>query len=494
MKSVLAVVAFFSFCCRAKYVEQNISNITVSNQIILPGTFTPPPTFKNTKLVRIINLEKNFPRETLNIVVENVDNATQNEYFLSFTSEQMKTVGALEVRDRNEIDEDPLELQAVRVGNEEETQYYRIKLSKPLPSRSRINLWISFSYLSSLIPKPKAIPQSGNQFLEYKFSAVAFSPYPTLNQKTDVKFPNSNIPEYTIIPKSDGRAESPSKAGSKFIYGPFSNTLARAFMPVKVRYQFTKPLIHMSKLERDIEISHWGGNVAFEERYSLINRAANLSQLFSRVEWASSAYYNPPTTAIKEIKIPLKVGSLSPYYIDIIGNVSTSRFRSNKHEANLDIKPRYPIFGGWKYPFRIGWDADSKKYLRKLETRDGYVLNVPFLEGPKKAEGVEYKSVEVRIILPEGAKNIKYSTTVPLISANISLHKTFMDTIGRSTLTLTAKNIFDDQRDRELIITYDYSLIASLRKPLVLFSGFFSLFVGAWLTGSLDIGIRAKAV
>lgn len=492
MKSVLAVLAFFFLCCRAKSVEPNNSNIAVLNQIILPETFTPPPTFKNTNLVRIINLEKNFPRETINIVVENVDSAIQDEYFLSFTPEQMKTVGALEVRDRNELDKGPLELQAVRVGNQEETQYYRIKLPKPLPSRSQITLGISFSYLSALIPKPKAIPQAGNQFLEYEFSAFAFSPYPTLNQKTDVKFPNSNIPEYTILPKNDGQAELPSKAGSKFTYGPFSNTPARAIKPVKVRYQFTKPLIHVSKLERDVEISHWGGNVAFEERYSLNNRAANLSELFSRVEWASSVYYNPPTTAIKEFKIPLKVGSLSPYYVDIIGNVSTSRFRSSRHEANLEIKPRYPIFGGWKYPFRIGWDADSKKYLRKLKSRDGYILNIPFLEGPKQTEGVEYKSVEVRIILPEGANNIKYSTTVPLTSANISLHKTFMDTIGRSTLTLSANNIFDDQRDRELIITYDYPLIASLRKPLVLFSGFLSLFVGAWLMGSLDVGIRAK--
>lgn len=119
MKSVLAVLAFFFLCCRAKSVEPNNSNIAVLNQIILPETFTPPPTFKNTNLVRIINLEKNFPRETINIVVENVDSAIQDEYFLSFTPEQMKTVGALEVRDRNELDKGPLELQAVRVGNQE---------------------------------------------------------------------------------------------------------------------------------------------------------------------------------------------------------------------------------------------------------------------------------------------------------------------------------------------------------------------------------------
>ncbi|KHJ35969.1 putative oligosaccharyltransferase alpha subunit [Erysiphe necator] len=494
MRGVLVAAAFFSFPFRIKSAQSNITNLEAPTEIVVPATFDPPQAFKNINLVHIINLEKNFPRETVNVVVENVDNAPQDEYYISFTSEQMKAVGALEVRDRNDLDKGSLELQTIRVENEEEIQYYRIKLPKPIIPKSQITLGISFSYLSAFNPRPKAIPQAGNQFLEYEFSALALSPYPTLNQKTEIKFPNSNVPEYTKIPELDGKAEFPIKAGSKLIYGPFSITPARATKPVKVRYQFTKPLIHVSSLERDIEVSHWGGNIAFEEKYRLRNRAANLSDLFSRVEWASSAQFNPQTTAIREFNIPLKVGSLSPYYVDIIGNVSTSRFRSNKHEAKLEIKPRYPIFGGWKYPFRIGWDSDSKNYLRKLKARDGYALNVPFLEGPKQAEGVEYKSVEVRIILPEGARNVKYSTNISLISANISLHKTFMDTIGRTTLTLAAKNIFDNQRDQELIVTYDYPLIATLRKPFVLFSGFLSLFVGAWLAGSLDLSIRAKAV
>jgi oligosaccharyltransferase complex subunit alpha (ribophorin I) len=172
--------------------------------------------------------------------------------------------------------------------------------------------------------------------------------------------------------------------------------------PVRVRYEFTKPLIHVSKLERDIEISHWGGNAAFEERYTLHNKAANLSQPFNRVKWAQASYYSPATTAIKELRFPLKVGSLTPYFTDVIGNVSTSRFRSNKREANLEIKPRYPVFGGWNYPFRVGWDADLKSVLRRLDSGT-YVLKVPFLEGPKQAEGVSYEEIEVRVILPEGA-------------------------------------------------------------------------------------------
>ena len=70
--------------------------------------------------------------------------------------------------------------------------------------------------------------------------------------------------------------------------------------------------------------------------------------------------------------------------------------------AMLELKPRYPVFGGWNFPFKLGWDADSKRYLRKLKG-EGYVLQVPFLEGPKMAEGITYERINLRVILPEGA-------------------------------------------------------------------------------------------
>jgi len=67
-----------------------------------------------------------------------------------------------------------------------------------------------------------------------------------------------------------------------------------------------------------------------------------------------------------------------------------------------------------------------------------------------------------------------------------------MDTIGRTVLTLNAINIVDDFRDRELVVTYDYPLLAGLRKPLVIFCGALTVFITAWGIGSLDVGIKGR--
>ena len=88
--------------------------------------------------------------------------------------------------------------------------------------------------------------------------------------------------------------------------------------------------------------------------------------------------------------------------MDDIGNVSTTHWRSGFKEALLELRPRYPLFGDWRYKFQVGWNADLKQFLRNVGG-DRFVLKVPFIEGPKASEGLEYERVEVRVILPEGA-------------------------------------------------------------------------------------------
>lgn len=374
------------------------------------------------------------------------------------------------------------------------TEFYLIHLPTPLEPKQQQTLSISYAIISSLKPVPAQIGQNDRQYVQYTFSAYAPSAYLTEKQKTKLKFPTADVPDYTKLPaelNADKQAD-PQKQGNTFTYGPYDLIPAGAEEFVSVRYEFTKPLTHASVLERDIEISHWGGNLATEERYWLQNIGAQLKNHFSRVDWQKQSYMNPPTVALKALNIPVHPGSLDPYFIDDIGNVSTSRFRPGKKEAALELKPRYPVFGGWKYSFRVGWDTDLSTYLRKLSTGDSYILKVPFLEGPRHPEGIEYARVNLRVILPEGATNVKFSTSVPLVDSSTSIHKTFMDTIGRPTVSLTAINLFDDFRGRDLIVTYDYAWTAGLRKPIVISLGVFALFAAAWVVGSIDTSIGKR--
>jgi len=418
LTSLLSCAAAFS----VSVVADANSSQPLSSKQILASTFTPPQVFENVNLVRNVNLEKGYPRETINVVIRNIDSKSQSNYYLPFESDLISRIGGLEVRDKKDAARPPFKVEVTEYDTERcvctalranpmlttcpsSTEFYLVHLSEPLAPKAELTIGISFAVLSALNPLPDTIDQMASQTVQYVTSAYSTSAYKTLKQKTKLKFPTTNIPDYTVIPNKNAEGnEDPVRQGSTFTYGPYDDIPAGASQLVAVRYDFTKALVHATLLERDIEVSHWGGNLATEERYWLGNRAAKLKNHFSRVQWQMTKYANPPSTALKELKMPLKPGSMNPYFTDDIGNVSTSRFRSGSREALLELTPRYPVFGGWKYSFKVGWDADLKGFLRKVGSGSGYVLKVPFLEGPKSSEGVEYEKVELQVILPEGAK------------------------------------------------------------------------------------------
>jgi oligosaccharyltransferase complex subunit alpha (ribophorin I) len=81
---------------------------------------------------------------------------------------------------------------------------------------------------------------------------------------------------------------------------------------------------------------------------------------------------------------------------------------------------------------------------------------------------------------------------VPIVNDEITTHKTFMDTLGRPTLKLTALNVVDDWRDKDLIITYDYPWSAGFRKPLTIAAGLGSILLGVFLVTSVDTRIGKR--
>ncbi|KIW15660.1 hypothetical protein PV08_05709 [Exophiala spinifera] len=506
--SVVSTVV--GLCTAYTYAVSN-STVSQSTQKLLKEDFKPSQVFENTNLVRTINLEKGYVRETTNVLITNTDKKPQSEYYIPFDYDVIGRIGGFDVRDKKNAEKGTLEVTVAAVaevldasGNSpKSTQYYVVHLDEPVPPKGTVTLSISYHILGALRPLPASIRQDEKQYLTYDFSAYAPSAYKTVKQKTKVKFPSTDVPEYTTTEGLTSNAD-PERQGTQYSYGPYdtSKVSPGTTYPVSVRYEFNKPLLVCSVLERDIEVSHWGGNLATEERYWLRHDGASLSNHFSRVAWSTQSFYissgQMSTSALRELKVPLRPGSVDPYFTDDIGNVSTSRFRPNAvRDASLELKPRYPLFGGWKYSFRIGWNNALSSFLRKLKTpSDAYILSVPLVQGPKMAEGIQYEQFVLRVILPEGATNVNYQTHggtgVPSLHAEHGVHKTFMDTLGRTVLKLSGTNVVDEARDITLLVTYEYTLLSALRKPLTIFGGFVVVFVVAYLIGSIDTSIGKK--
>lgn len=99
MKLSIAVPALLYNLLHLVSAEATLAPFRTSKLELAPD-FKPPPVFKNTNLVRNTNLEKGYVRETVNVIVENVDKEPQDSYFLSFPTDVYGKIGALDVRDR----------------------------------------------------------------------------------------------------------------------------------------------------------------------------------------------------------------------------------------------------------------------------------------------------------------------------------------------------------------------------------------------------------
>ena len=60
------------------------------------------------------------------------------------------------------------------------------------------------------------------------------------------------------------------------------------------------------------------------------------------------------------------------YYRDEIGNISTSNLKELDDMVELELRPRFPLFGGWKTQYTIGYNVPSYQYLYN----NGKVLSI----------------------------------------------------------------------------------------------------------------------
>jgi oligosaccharyltransferase complex subunit alpha (ribophorin I) len=101
-----------------------------SSKITQQSAFQPPQVFENANLVHIISLEKNYAKESINVLVKNVSPEPQDEYYLPLTSEQMERVGGVEVKDRKKPELGGFAVEAVEFDRSRQAMATRCHVTK----------------------------------------------------------------------------------------------------------------------------------------------------------------------------------------------------------------------------------------------------------------------------------------------------------------------------------------------------------------------------
>ncbi len=368
--------------------------------------------------------------------------------------------------------------------------YHKVKLNDLKPGHT-LEITIGLIYTDVLKPYPAELSLEEKGTLYFEGSVYPLSAYDQENTLTTIKVRDQNAKQVII---DNGKSSEPSLFGrinnGFLIYGPYDSVDAFSTSKFGVLYSHNYPLTHVTKLERDIWVSHWGASLSIEERYQLTNHAAKLKGTFSRLDWTRNLPTTAQSSVISAIEVQLTESAREIYYTDLVGNVSTSRVAQRGAVKILQLKPRFPIFGGWHYNFTIGWSSDLANYVKSLTTsKDSYILRVPIVEGPLDTT---YENVELSFYLPEGSIIEDLETLVPYDSRDDLIVKSFLDTKGRTVVKLHYSKMFDYYRVATVLVKYKYTSEVHYSKPLKLASIIFTGLLTIFLFSKIDISISKK--
>lgn len=172
--------------------------------------------------------------------------------------------------------------------------------------------------------------------------------------KSTFKLPEkSSILDYSWVEKA-----SEKTSNSKIEFGSYQNVQPLSRLPIFIHYSHDRPLPLFKNVTRTVTVSHWE-SIQVDEYYEVYNQIAKLVGEFGRIdynEWTNSY-------AIRNFKSSLPVQAHNLYYVDAIGNISESNAYRGANEVHFEIRPWFPIMGGWKTSWNQGYSLPAINYI-----------------------------------------------------------------------------------------------------------------------------------
>ncbi|KAK9928458.1 hypothetical protein M0R45_025592 [Rubus argutus] len=436
-----------------------------------------------SKVDRRIDLTSQIARITSTLKVENEGSELVSEVLLAFPDVQTKhlahlsassNVGKGKVRgSSNSFTVQPVNPKGMPAS----LTFYSVTLPKGLGKGESLTFDVLAVLTHTLQPFPEKITQADIQLLVFQETAYYLSPYAVKVQTLVVKLPEARIESYT-------RIHNTKNVGSEIKYGPYENLPPFSYSPVVVHFESNQPFAVAEELVREIEISHWG-NVQVTEHYKFVHGGAQSKGEFSRLDYQARPHVRGQY-AIRRLVAKLPPRAHSVYYRDEIGNVSTSNLWSDSMKTELEIEPRYPVIGGWKTAFTIGYGLPLHDFVFQSDGKR--LIDISF--GCPMNE-VVINTLIVKVVLPEGSRDISVSAPFPLKESKETKFS-HLDIAGRPVVVLEKTNAVPEH-NQKFQVYYKFNSLAMLMEPLMLISGFFFLFVAGIVYMHVDMSISKSS-
>ena len=113
---------------------------------------------------------------------------------------------------------------------------------------------------------------------------------------------------------------------------------------------------------------------------------------------------------------------------------------SQDDSVELVLRPRFPLFGGWQTRYYMGYNLPAYQYLYCKGNE--YILKMRLVD--HVFDDFIVDKLNVKIVLPEGASNVRVKTPYPVTEGEIENHKTYLDTVGRPVVIFKKDSVVEN--------------------------------------------------
>jgi len=425
-----------------------------------------------SKAERVVDVGSQLVKVSTFLTVLNNGGSAVNEVSVAVEDEQDKDLAFIEASTKKDEDS-KLAMSSSKSNN---GQLYTFKLESALAKDASVTLVVEMVFSHKLEPFPAKITQSEKQQVVYKGNTYIYSPYVVKEQKTAVKLPSSTIESYSRLKPS-------SSSDNTITYGPYKEAKPFKTHEMRIHFENNSPFIVVNEMKRWIEVSHWG-NIAVEETYHMTHEGAKLKNHFSRYDYQRQPTY----AAVKSFKTVLPASARDVYYRDEIGNISTSNLLNQDDSVEVELRPRFPLFGGWQTRYYLGYNLPAYQYL--YQKGGNFALKMRVID--HVFDDFVVDNLILKIALPEGASNIKFVAPFKVEEGERETHKTYLDTSGRPVVVIKKTNLVENHiQDFEL--RYNFSKMQLLHEPLLCVVAYYILFISVIVLVRLDFSITKDA-
>uniref|UniRef100_A0A1A7XPU8 Dolichyl-diphosphooligosaccharide--protein glycosyltransferase subunit 1 n=1 Tax=Iconisemion striatum TaxID=60296 RepID=A0A1A7XPU8_9TELE len=428
----------------------------------------------NVDVKRTVDLGTHLAKITAEIVLSNQGQSSVQSFVLAVEAGLAPHLAYIGATVKGDEEEDgTLELEQTTFRGQS-GEFYKVQLPSSLAAGAQLKAKVEMTFSHVLKPFPTQITQAERQLVVFQGNHYWFSPYPTRSQTTRVRLASKTVESYTKL-------GNPSKTDEIIEYGPFRDVAPFSEDVMKIHYENNTPFLTITSITRTIEVSHWG-NIAVEETIDLRHTGAFLKGPFSRYDYQRQS--DSGISSVKSFKTILPASAQDVYYRDEIGNISTSHLQVLDDSVEVEVRPRFPLFGGWKTHYIIGYNLPSYEYLYTLG--DQYALKMRLVDHVYDDQVID--DMTVKIILPEGSKNIHVDTPYKIDRLPNQLHYTYLDTFGRPVLVASKSNLVE-HHIQDFVVHYTFNKILMLQEPLLVVGAFYILFFTVIIYVRLDFAI-----